>query len=173
MSIDKLKYLELIAQGVDGKTAALEAGASSEAAAYKYHERMSKDVEVIKAYTNNVEQALARSNINLDKLVTTISEALQATKVIVMAKNTDDSFVDLVPDWGARLKATEMGLKLIGAYNQKPKDETPAPSNQKELAEALDQSDEVELSKVVFRRSETATETHQKPVELDTSNKDV
>lgn len=156
MNDKEQKFVSAKLKGKSDRDAAKEAtGTTNNAVATVQAHRLKKSPSVEQAIT----QGMAEVGITQEKVLQTISEAMTATKIIVMGKGTDDSFVDVIPDWGARLKAVDISLKLLGAYNQKPKEEPPQPTNQKELAEALDQSDEVHLSKVVFRKAENSQQT--------------
>lgn len=149
--VEEAKFVEAKLQGKSNTAAAMVAtGTTSKDVAKKQGNRLSTTVNVQQA----IQDKLESHNITHSKILDTISEALTATKAIVMGKNSEESFVDLVPDWGARLKAADMSLKLMGAYNPKPKEpnEIP-PSIPKEMVEAIKKGDIEALTAVAFKKT--------------------
>lgn len=57
---------------------------------------------------------LEKTGISDDLLAQTLLDGLNATKTIVMGKESSESFVDIQPDIPTRLKALDIGLKLKG-----------------------------------------------------------
>ena len=52
--------------------------------------------------------------------VTALKEGLNATKAIVMGTKSDESFVDVAPDFQTRHKYLETGLRLKGLASKEP-----------------------------------------------------
>lgn len=59
-------------------------------------------------------ELLEKAGVTDDKLATVINEGLNATKVMVIGKESSESFVDVQPDHPTRHKFLETSLKLKG-----------------------------------------------------------
>lgn len=60
------------------------------------------------------ERALEKANITEERLALKLSEGLDATRAVVMGKESSDSFVDVQPDFAIRHKYLETALKVKG-----------------------------------------------------------
>jgi hypothetical protein len=60
---------------------------------------------------------MEQSGITDEKLTTVLKEGLDATKAVVMGKESTESFVDVQPDYQMRHKYLETALKLKGHGN--------------------------------------------------------
>lgn len=147
--LEEKKFVEAKLEGKNNTQAAMIAtGTKSKDVAKTVGYRLSTSVNVQQAILSELEL----QGVDLTQMVKPVKEALEANKIIVMGKGTDDSFVDVVPDWTARLKASDMLFKLTGAYSPpKPKEEEQAtkPVTEEELA-ALKSKNVKELQRIVF-----------------------
>lgn len=147
--IEEAKFVEAKLKGKSNTQAAMAAtGTTSVNVAKTQGYRLSTNVNVQQAILNTLEY----QGIDYDRVTKPIAEGLEATKIIVMGKGTDDSFVDVIPDWSARLKASDMALKLMGAYTPpKPTDDPPAADIiTPEFKKALKARDVHALERIVF-----------------------
>lgn len=64
------------------------------------------------------------AGITDDKLALRLNEGLDATRTIVMGKDSNEAFVDIQPDYPERRKNVELSLKLKGHLNDKPQTNT-------------------------------------------------
>lgn len=55
-----------------------------------------------------------------ERLSRKLDEGLEATKAVVMGAKSEDSFVDIQPDYAVRHKYLETGLRLKGLGKQEP-----------------------------------------------------
>lgn len=60
------------------------------------------------------KELLAQMGVTDEKLAKVLNEGLEATKVIVMGKDSNEAFVDIQPDHPTRHKFLETGLRLRG-----------------------------------------------------------
>ena len=67
-------------------------------------------------------QIMEESGITDIKLSEVLKDGLEATKAVVMGKESTESFVDVQPDYAIRHKYLETGLKMKGLV---PKDAMP------------------------------------------------
>ena len=63
---------------------------------------------------------LDQAGVTDDKLAKVLDEGLGATRAVVMGVKSDDSFVDIQPDYNTRHKYLETGLKLKGHFTSEP-----------------------------------------------------
>lgn len=158
--IKEAKYIKAIVEGKTKQQAGLAAGAKSPVAASKYALRMSKKVSV----QLQIEKALYKNGITIEAAIAPISDALQANKS-TFDKEIGDFVESDTPDHNTRLSASKMALELLGAKNppqQEKKDDNTIKN--KELAQALQESDEIELNRIVFNKKTTQSETiEQRP----------
>lgn len=63
---------------------------------------------------------LEKAGVTDQKLAQVLNEGLNATKAVVMAAETNDSFVDIQPDYQTRHKYLETAIKVKG--HVKPQD---------------------------------------------------
>lgn len=146
------KFIKAKLNGASNTQAALQAVPDiTEASAKNIGMRLSTKVDVQAAIISTLED----HGVDYAKVLKPIAEGLEATKVIVMGKNTDDSFVDVTPDWSARLKAADMALKLMGGYNPpKPQDDPIKPLTEDErssIQTKIDNGDVAALERIVFK----------------------
>jgi len=59
-------------------------------------------------------ELLEKAGVTDDKLAKVLDEGLNATKAVVMGKESSESFVDVQPDYAIRHKYLETGLKIKG-----------------------------------------------------------
>lgn len=91
--------------------------------------------------------------ITFQKAVKPITEALEATRVVIIG-NGEEAMADVQPDHNVRLKASSMALDLLGlkhghsvsSPHSIPDTMTP------ELQAAMKSGDEVELQRAIFRK---------------------
>lgn len=144
MTPKKAKFVKAKLLGKTNTEAALEAGAKTEVAARKYASRMSQDVTVQNAVHYSIKEVLDELELNLMDAVKPIKEALTATKLMVHGKNSEESWVDEVPDHAIRLTAAKQLRELLPKQDELP----PNP------LEAFDPNmDEVELARIYARKS--------------------
>lgn len=98
---------------------------------------------------NEMTILLHKHNLTLDRALKPISDALDATKVVILG-NKEDAFADVIPDLDMRMRASDRVIRLLG------KDR---PQNQQmdntDIKEALQgDMDEVELTRAVFKRKD-------------------
>ena len=60
------------------------------------------------------KELLAQMGVTDEKLAKVLNEGLEATKVVVMGKDSGEAFVDIQPDHPTRHKFLETGLRLRG-----------------------------------------------------------
>lgn len=152
LSEKEAKFVAYKLEGSSPREAAVKAG-FSERSAYAYAYELMKRPHI--KYALHV--TLDDLGINFISAIQPVIDALQATKTVVHGKDSEDGWVDEVPDHPTRLKAASMALDLLGmkrgAYNKiatsPNKDQQIAPG----LAEAMQSSDEVELQRIVFTKS--------------------
>lgn len=119
-----VKEAKLVKAKVEGKThkeAYIEAGYSpseNERAMVSNTDKTLKKPHVKEAF----EIAMAKANLTEDRLALKLSEGLDATKAVVMGKESSDSFVDVQPDYAIRHKYLETALRVKGIGKN---DETP------------------------------------------------
>lgn len=65
-------------------------------------------------------QTMERLGISDEKLAQRINEGLDATRAVVMGTKSEESFVDIQPDFMVRHKYVETSLKLKGYATEKP-----------------------------------------------------
>lgn len=145
LTTKQTRYVKAVLEGKTQEEAGLAAGSKTIEGARKLATRMSRNVQVMKALESSQEMSLTEAGITRTKALKPIGEALEATKIIVHGKNSEDSWVDEVPDYPIRLKAADMALKLLG---QKDEDK-PLQFNDIDL----ENMDEVELNQAVFRKA--------------------
>ena len=70
--------------------------------------------------TQAFQTFLQKAGVTDEKLVSVIKEGLEANKVVVMGKESQDAFVDVQPDHPTRHKFLETTLKIknIGAQTE-------------------------------------------------------
>src|SRR5688572_15499140 len=103
--------------------------------------RLSRDVDVQAA----LQKALEKHDITIDRIAKRISEGMDAEK--------QNNFTgEVTPDQTARLKATDMAMGLTGlkAKTEPPKPDKINPGTAKELAEAIRNGDEVQVTQAVW-----------------------
>lgn len=145
MSLDKNKFIEAKLEGKNNTEAALSAGAITKQAAHKAGYRLSKQPDIQK----QLNKAIKRHNITVDKLMTVYAEAMMAEKVVIIGKG-DDAFADPTPDHITRMKAADKFMDILGIKGQ-PKHQNIESHNITQQIPA--DLDEVELSRAVFRKS--------------------
>lgn len=64
------------------------------------------------------QRAMEKAGISEAKLAERLNEGLDATKAVVMGKESSDSFVDVQPDFAIRHKYIETAIKLKGIDKQ-------------------------------------------------------
>lgn len=113
----------------------------------------------------NVQQAIAKElkklKITPAKILKVFAEAMEAQKTIVHGKDPDDSFVEVVPDHNVRMKAAEKFADIMG-IKYYPPDTTsgwsqvrpgmPSLQDNPEVQKALEQGNEVEMQRVIFKK---------------------
>lgn len=108
--------------------------------------RLSRDVDVQQILQN----ALLKHNISIDRTAQVVSEALDACK--------QNQFTgEINPDHTIRLKAADMAHGLMGLKGTQPvpaKEASHNPAAAKELAHALEQSDEIKLNQIIFNKKD-------------------
>lgn len=147
--IEEKRFAKAKLEGANNTQAAMIAtGTTSVDVAKTQGHRLSTNVNVQQAILSELET----QGVDLSQMVKPVKEALEANKIIVMGKGTDDSFVDVIPDWTARLKAADMLFKLTGAYSPpKPKEDPPQPDIiTPEFKKALKARDVHALERIVF-----------------------
>lgn len=65
-------------------------------------------------------QTMERLGISDEKIAQRINEGLDATRAVVMGTKSEESFVDIQPDFMVRHKYVETSLKLKGHAVEKP-----------------------------------------------------
>lgn len=114
-----LKQVKYIKGKVAGKTNAQ----AYRDAGYKASNKNIANVEGSKLLRKpNLQEALQaefiKQGITLETIVRPIADGLTATKIVVMGKDSDDSFVDMTPDHSIRLKASGMAAQFMGIGKQ-------------------------------------------------------
>ena len=100
----KLAFEDLVVNGGNMSEALRKAGYSD--AMVKNSHKVSK--------SKGFKEILIQQGITDEKLAKRLNEGLDATKAIVMGKESNDSFVDVQPDFAIRHKYIETSLKLKG-----------------------------------------------------------
>jgi len=109
--------------------------------------------EVKQAMQDLKLKALQDNGISWDHNIKVYKAAQEATKVIVMGKGSGESFVDEVPDYSVRVRATDSLVKIMDSV----KTEGPAAQGHDlapELLKALKNGDIKELQRVIFKTDE-------------------
>jgi len=146
------KFIEAKLQGKSATEAAKIAGYSHKSAHITGSALMKKE-HIREALFVTLEDL----GITFQKAVKPISEALQATKLIVHGKDSEEGWTEEVPDYTNRLKASSMSLDLLGLKHGHSVN-TPSAVPDKmtpELQAAMKSGDEVELQRAIFRKSRT------------------
>lgn len=151
--IKETKFIKAIAEGKSKQQAGLIAGAKTPVAASKYANRMSKNVSV----QQRIEKILKKQGITLESAIQPVADALQAQK-IGYDKETGEYYEQGIADHTTRLQASKMALELLGAKNQQ-QTQTPQNTNTKEITEAIQKGDEIELYRLVFGKKTEETGT--------------
>lgn len=126
--------------------------------------RLSRSVNVQVELQRELTKQLKKHDITIKRVMSVISDALNATKVVVNGRG-EDAFAEVEPDHTTRLKAATMASDMLGLKNkaqptQNPfaKGFTPVEPNDtldnEELVAALQNSDEVRLQQVVFKNNQ-------------------
>lgn len=102
------------------------------------------------AVQNELQRLLKKKGITLDKALQPIADGLTAIKMVVHGKNSEESWVDEIPDHGIRMQASDRALKLMNITKDKEN-----PHSLEDLTKAIeDNVDEVELQRLVFKKSD-------------------
>jgi hypothetical protein len=64
--------------------------------------------------SKSFKELLEQSGVTDEKLTKVLNEGLEATRAVVMGVKSEESFVDIQPDYAIRHKYLETGLKLKG-----------------------------------------------------------
>jgi hypothetical protein len=152
--MDKAKFIKAKAEGKTNKQAALEANPDLKPdSAEVVGSRLSKNPEIKLMIQKTAQQAMIDANISSDDLIQTLKEASTAVKPVIYGKG-DDAVLDILPDWTARLKATDMLLKLQQAYTPTKEDEPVKqlqPQDLEALKKRIDKGDVAALERIVFK----------------------
>lgn len=70
------------------------------------------------------QKYMEKAGVTDEKLVSVLKEGLEASKAIVMGKDSGDSFVDIQPDHPTRHKFLETSLKIKGIGKEAGSDNT-------------------------------------------------
>lgn len=114
LTLKQAKFVKAKVAGKTNRGAAQEATGASEAVAAVQANRMLKNVNVQEAIAAEFE----KQGITMAAIVKPIADGLTATKMVVMGKDSDDSFVDMTPDHSVRLKASSMAAQFMGIGKQ-------------------------------------------------------
>ena len=116
LTIKEAKLVKAKIQGKTHKEAYKEAGYSlskSEHSNVSNTDKILNKPHVKEAFN----KALEKANITEERLAIKLSEGLDATKAVVMGKESTESFVDVQPDYAIRHKYLETALKVKGIGN--------------------------------------------------------
>lgn len=152
--IKEQRFIQAKVQGKNNQEAGLIAGAKSKYAASKYAQRLSKNVSV----QQRLAKALRKQGITIETAIAPIAPALQADKTVIIGKG-EDAFADIIPDHTTRLNASKLALDLLGAKNSQPQVVQTSTINNKEITEAIQKGDEIELYRLVFGKKSEDMET--------------
>lgn len=147
MTVKQDKVVELLAEGASPTEAMRQAGYSETSI------RLPQRVTRAKKVRTQLEKALNKHNINIERIARTINEAFEAEKLIVMGKNSDDSFVDKIPDYAIRLKAADMSIKLLPKQKEDKPEAQPFDSDT--LKELLASGNLVELQRIMLSKDQS------------------
>ncbi len=95
---------KLVEKGVSVSRAMREVG---------YSENTARDPSKV-TNSKGFKELLAELGVTDEKLGQVLNEGLEATKVVVMGKESSESYVDVQPDHPTRHKFLETGLRLRG-----------------------------------------------------------
>lgn len=137
------KFTKAVIEGKTATDAVIEAG-------YEVKDRQNASVIGSENLSlPKIQQALGTVldalDINMYRATKPISDALDATKAIVHGKDSEDSWIDEVPDHAIRLAAGKQARDLI---DKLATDETPPSDLFKGLTPNMD---EVELTERIFK----------------------
>lgn len=104
-----------------------------------------------------LQKALKKHKITIDRAIKPISDGLNATRTVVIGKG-EEAMADQVEDHAVRLKASAMSLKLLGIDKSSDIGQNIGNSSP-ELVNALKNGDEIELQRVVFNKKELDSES--------------
>lgn len=138
------KALDYIASGATPTQAMRRAG---------YSEMSSRTPKLLtrsKKVRTELEKALNKNNINIDRIAKTINEAFGATKVVITGPK-DDAFAEVIPDHAIRLKAADMSIKLL-PKTEKPKDEKIPEFDNEMIKDLLASGNLVELQRIMLSK---------------------
>lgn len=147
MTTKEAKFVKAKLENKSNTQAALEAVPNIKpSSAPKTGMRLSRSVHVQEA----LQTVLEKHNLNIDRTAQVIDDALDASK--------QNQFTgEINPDHTVRLKAADMlhGLMgLKGTKQEAPKESNNNPQSAKELAAALEHSDEIKLNQIIFNKKE-------------------
>lgn len=141
------KYVEARLQGKNKQQSAMIAtGVKDKKVANVYAHRLERKPDVRK----QINKAIKKRDITIDKLINVYAEAMQAVKVVIIGKG-EDAFADPQPDHVTRMKAADKFMDLMGIKGQAKTENTTSHNIAQRIPANLD---EVELSRAVFRKSE-------------------
>jgi hypothetical protein len=150
------KFVKAKVEGKSNVEAGLIAGAPTPGAASMYANRTLKnvDIQIVLA------KQLKKHGIDVKRILGVINDAMNATKTVVHGKDSDEAWVDEVPDHNTRLKAAAMAQKLMGLEQKQVGVNSYGPTfvamqqpNRKELVEAIESGDEVEIKDKIFPKA--------------------
>lgn len=139
------KVVELLEEGATPTEAMRQAGYSE--ASIRLPQRVTRSKKV----RTELEKALNKHTITKERLIAKLDAALDAEKLIVMGKDTDDSFIDRIPDYAIQLKAVDMLLKLLPKDTDKKQEDTPQFDNEM-IKDLLANGNLVELQRVLLSK---------------------
>lgn len=142
------------ASGKTATEAALLAGSKNDISARKYATRVSRIVAVDQAIQKELRKQLRKHDITPKRILGIISDAMNATKVVVTGKD-EDAFAEVQPDHSTRLRAATMASDLLGLrYKPSTPDQSPTnvpnSPNTEQIAAALESGDEVGQVRAIF-----------------------
>ena len=110
-SIKQRKVAKSIIEGNDNVSQAMVEAGYSVKTAHNPH-------KIIKS--KGFRELMEQMGISDEKLAQRLNEGLDATKAVVMGVKSEESFVDIQPDYVTRHKYIETSLKLKGHTIDKP-----------------------------------------------------
>jgi len=146
LTAKQAKYISNIANGMNKTQAAYDA--------YDVNSRESASaIANVNGRKESIRQhlipALRNLGITLEKSLKPIADGLDANHKVTIEGDVIDTGE---PDINTRLRASDRALKLLGVYDQVSASKTNEEYSKEELTALSSESDEIEMSKIVFKK---------------------
>lgn len=158
LTIREKKFVKAKLAGKNNTQAAqIATGTTNKKVARVQGSRMITSVSI----QETIKKELEKLKVTPAKILKVFAEAMEASTTIVHGKDSNESWVEVVPDHRTRMVAAQkfadiMGIRPInddpGKWKAVTPSDIPTLPNNPEVNAALKGSDEVELQRVIFKR---------------------